>query len=211
MADVTAVRPATIAAFLLAMVIALPVAQSVYDIPVQHGDVLEPMILGATAPSTAQLFARSLHVATNTLRPLRFVQSRWLLQLSEATGASYHAVFRGVHALLAVVLVLLFVHAAGVRSWLDVAAVSIPLTVLLGMPTLVAVLGEAYPVNHFIEIAIFTLAVLPMAVRPEGGGPRRRRSSCWRTRSSFSSPACWYGWRWSRACSSGYRVSRAGP
>jgi hypothetical protein len=68
-----------------------------------------------------------------------------------------------VHAGLAAALVLLFVLVLEIRSWLDVAALVLPLTVLTGLHTFTGLLQEAYPVNHFLQVSVACLTVLALA------------------------------------------------
>lgn len=158
-----------VAALLLTGALASALAQSVYRIPVQVSDSLEPLVIAATADSTPQLFASvALHGSESTLRPMRYVQARWLMTLAEATGLSYNAAFRGFHALLVLVLLFLFtaIAAIQVRTWADVAALGVALMVLIGLHSFAGMLREAYPVNHFAEIALASLSVFALAQRP---------------------------------------------
>ncbi len=97
---------------------------------------------------------------------MRYLQARWLSELAELLGVSYHAVFRGFHAALAVAIIGIFVWVADVRRWSDVAALGFALTVLVGLHTFDAMMREAFPVNHYAEIAAASLFVLGMALRP---------------------------------------------
>ena len=96
---------------------------------------------------------------------MRYLQSRWLTLLSEWTGASPHVVFRGMHASLAAAIVLLFAWVARPQRWLDVAALAFALTVLIGLHTFASLLQEAFPVNHYAEIAAACLLITGLAGR----------------------------------------------
>jgi hypothetical protein len=152
-----------LAAVVLAGALALAIAHSVYRVPIQVSDSLEEIVAAREAPSAGALAAASLSGAGRTLRPLRRVQTRWLLQLQEVTGLSYHAIFRGLHAALAVGIVLLFVGAVPVRDWLDVGALGAALTVLVGHHTFSGMLREAYPVNHYAVVTLGCLLVVVLA------------------------------------------------
>jgi hypothetical protein len=154
-----------VAAFALALALAAGVADSVYRVPVQVSDSLEEIVAAKEASSTGALFAGAVERGSKTFRPLRRVQARWLLQASERAGLSYHAAFRGLHAALAVALVLLFAGAAPVRGWVDVAAFGAGLTVLLGHHTFAGMLREAYPVNHYAIVTLGCLLVVALARR----------------------------------------------
>ena len=155
----------TAVAWLLAACLAFPIARGLYAVPVQVSDSLEPIVISATSPSLGTLVAQAPHFSPTTFRPLRYVQARLMVDLQEATGLSYRAVFRGTHVLLFAALVALFVMATRVRTGVDLAAFAIALPVLFGLHTFVSMLQEAYPVNHFAEVGVCSLAVLVLALR----------------------------------------------
>ena len=146
--------------------ITLPLIQSLFQVPIQVSDSLEPIAIAATAPSVRQLFAETTTFSPTTLRPMRYVQARWLLNTVAATGASYRAVFRGVHVALLMLLVGLFVMAARVGTRTDLAAFSVALPVLVGIHTFPAMLFEAFPVNHYAEVGVCALGVFVLALHP---------------------------------------------
>jgi hypothetical protein len=156
----------TIVAFLLALLITAPIADSVFQIPVQVSDSLEAIVIAVKAPSSSKLLADSMRFSPTTFRPLRYLQSRWLLRAADAVHVTDTTMFRGVHAALLFAVVLLFVAAAGVRDWLDVAAFSVAFPVLVGVQTFVTMLLEAFPVNHFAEVAVCALAVFVILQHP---------------------------------------------
>ena len=75
----------------------------------------------------------------------------------------YHLAFRGYHAAIAVLVVALFACLARARTWTSVAALAFALTVLTGMTTFHGLLREAYPVNHFLLIALYGLVMMAIA------------------------------------------------
>ena len=156
----------TILAWLLAACVAMPIARGLYDVPVQVSDSLEPIVIAATYPSMSALIADAPRFSPTTFRPLRYVQARVMVALTEATGLSFRAVFRGTHVILFVALVGLFVMAARVRTGVDLAAFAITLPVFFGIHTFAAMLQEAYPVNRFAEVGVGSLAVVVLALRP---------------------------------------------
>ena len=158
-------HPAALA-FLLAALITLPLADSVFQIPIQVSDSLEAIVIATRYPSLQKLFTDSVTFSPTTFRPMRYVQTRWLLQAAAASGFTYNGVFRAVHAALMVMLVLLFLLAIRVRTWIDFTAFSVAFLVLLGIHTFVAMLQEAFPVNHFAEVGVCSLTVLVLAQRP---------------------------------------------
>ncbi len=158
-------KPAAFA-LLLAALITLPLADSVFQVPVQVSDSLEAIVIGAKYPSSWSLVTDSAQFSSTTFRPMRYVQARWLLQTAVATGMTYNTVFRAVHVGLMVVLVLLFFLAIRVRCWSDLAAFAVAFPVFMGIHTFVAMLQEAFPVNHFAEVGVCALAIFVLAQQP---------------------------------------------
>ena len=156
----------TALSYLLAAVVTVPLADSLVQVPIQVSDSLEPMVIAARYPTVWQLLVDATHFSATTLRPMRYVQARWLLNTVAGTGLSYHTVFRGAHVALLAALVLLFVTAVRVRTWTDLAAFAFALPMLIGIHTFVAMLQEAFPVNHYAEIGVCALAVFVLARRP---------------------------------------------
>ena len=143
-----------------------PLAHNLYRIPIQVSDSLEPIVLAQKADSTLSLLKNSVTFSPTTFRPSRYLQARWLLHVAENTSLTYNAVFRGVHVALLVMLVALFLLAIRVRDWTDLAAFSVAFPVLLGIHTFVAMLLEAFPVNHYAEVGVCALTVFVLAQRP---------------------------------------------
>jgi hypothetical protein len=158
--------PATLLAVLFATLITIPLADSLYRVPIQVSDSLEPIVIATTYDSTVHLLRDSLTFSPTTFRPLRYLQARWLLQLINATGLTYHVVFRGLHVALLLLLVLLFVAAVRVRDWTDLVAFTIAFLVLIGVHTFLSMLLEAFPVNHFAEVGVSALGVFVLAQHP---------------------------------------------
>ena len=155
-----------VVAAILATLITLPLVESLYQVPIQVSDSLEPIVIASTASSVGQLLSDAPRFSPTTLRPMRYVQARWLLNSVEATGLSYRAVFRGVHVALLILLVALFLVSVHVRTWTDLAAFTIAFPVLIGIHTFAAMLFEAFPVNHYAEVGVCALGVFVLALQP---------------------------------------------
>jgi hypothetical protein len=151
---------------LLAGALALALAQSVFRIPIQVGDSLDVILVSRHPPSSLSLFEQAARWSVTTLRPMRYLQARWLSTLADTTGISHHTAFRGAHALLVVLIIGLFVWIVEPRRWIDLAALGFALTVLTGLHTFDAMLRESFPVNHFAEVAAAALFVVAIAQRP---------------------------------------------
>ena len=157
---------ATLLSLVVATLITIPLADSVYRIPVQVSDSLEPIVIALKADSAISLAQDSVRFSPTTFRPSRYLQARWLLEAAEQTGLTYNAVFRAVHVALLVMLVALFLLVVRVRDWTDLVAFSVAFPVLIGIHTFVAMLLEAFPVNHYAEVGICALAVFVLAQQP---------------------------------------------
>jgi hypothetical protein len=155
--------PATTLAIVLATLITMPLADSLYRVPIQVSDSLEPIVIAAKYDSAQHLLHDSVTFSPTTFRPLRYLQARALLAFTQATGLTYHAVFRGVHVVLLLILIALFVTAVRVRNWPDLVAFTVAFPVLLGIHTFLSMLFEAFPVNHFAEVGVCAMALFVLA------------------------------------------------
>ena len=154
-------------AYVLAAVLALGFAYDLTRIPVQVSDSLGDLLEVQTERSMASAFASGLAVP-GFLRPLKAVQTRLVSDLSMG---SYTLAFRGVHVLLLLLTVFMFVRVMQVDTGSDLAAAAFALTVLLGLHTFANLLREAYPINHFLEIMLFALIALRLAQGQPGWLP----------------------------------------
>jgi hypothetical protein len=93
-------------------------------------------------------------------RPLRRGLIKILFDLS---GGHYSAWFRGFHALELIALFVLVVRMFRVRSLAGATAVPLLLTMIIGLHTFNDVVREAFPVNHFLTIAICCVAAVNLA------------------------------------------------
>jgi len=156
------------AVWALAAVLAAAMAYDLWRMPVQVSDSLAEILDAQASPSIAASFGNAIGT-TSYLRPLRIAQIKALFDL--AGGRSYHLVYRGFHALLIILLIWLFVRALPIESPLDAAAAALALMVLTGLHTTLAFLREAFPINHFLEIAVLVLLALNLTLS-NGGVPR---------------------------------------
>ena len=152
----------------LAAVLAAAIAYDLWRMPVQVSDSLQEILDAQASPSIAASFGNAIGT-TSYLRPLRIAQIKALFDL--ANGQYYRLVYRGFHALLIVLLIWLFVRALPIESPLDGAAAAVALTVLIGLHTFLGFLREAFPINHFLEVAVLVLLALNLTLS-NGGLPR---------------------------------------
>ena len=151
------------AAWILTALFAVAVSASVYRIPIQVSDSVEILEAVDKTPSIAAAFTQGLHASKTMLRPMRQTVTKVLLEVAHARGDRYNVVFRGFHAVTAAVLIGLFTLVARPRSWTDVAALAFALLVLTGLHTFTGMVREAYPINHFLLIAVYCLVVFALA------------------------------------------------
>ena len=152
------------AVLVLAGVLASAIAFDLWRMPVQPSDALTELLDAQASPSVATSFRNAVGT-TSYLRPLRIAQIKALFDLS---GGHYRLVYRGFHALLIVALIWLFVRALPIESPLDAAAAAVALTVLTGLHTFLGFLREAFPINHFLEIAVLVLIALNLTLSRGG-------------------------------------------
>jgi hypothetical protein len=146
-------------AFAVAAVFAAAIAHDVWRIPVQVSDSLTEILDAQRSPSLSDTFVAS---ATNAayLRPLRVVQIKALFDVAHGR---YYLAYRGFHVLLVVALLWLFTRALRVETAADLAASVFALTVLTGLHTFLGFVREAFPINHFLEVAVLSVAALNLA------------------------------------------------
>jgi hypothetical protein len=147
-----------------AAVLVLTFAYGLMRMPVQISDSLEQLLNAQQSSSVlAHFVAWSQRAAY--LRPVFFAEVKALFDLADG---HYWVVYRGFHALLACALIALFVRALRVRSWDDFSASIFALTVLTGLHTFRGLVREAFPVNHYLQVAVLCLLALNLA-RSRGG------------------------------------------
>jgi len=151
------------AAWIITALFAIAVSASIFRIPIQVSDSVEILEGVDRAPSVAVAFAQGLHASKTMLRPMRQVGTRLLLDIAHATGDRYNLVFRGFHAVAAALLIALFTQIARPRDWSGAAALCFAMLVLTGLHTFGGMTREAYPINHFLLIAIYCLAAFAIA------------------------------------------------
>ena len=151
------------AAWAVTALFAIAVSASVFRIPIQVSDSVEILEVVDRDPSVTAAFTQGLHASKTMLRPMRQVGTRLLLDLAHAAGDRYNVVFRGFHAAAAALLIALFTYVARPRDWSGVAALCFAMLVLTGLHTFTGMMREAYPINHFLLIAIYCVAAFAIA------------------------------------------------
>ena len=155
-------KPST-AAWLLTALFAIALSASVFRIPIQVSDSAEIIEIVDRAPSVTAAFGDGLYASRTMLRPMRQAGTKILLDVAHHIGDRYNLVFRGFHAATAALLIVLFMYVARPQDWSGVAALCVAMLVLTGLHTFTGMVREAYPINHFLLIAIYCLAVFAIA------------------------------------------------
>ena len=151
------------AAWVLTALFAIAVSASVFRIPIQVSDSVEILETVDRSPSVVAAFSQGLYASRTMLRPMRQTVTKMLLEAAHAIGDRYNLVFRGFHAAAAALLICLFTYVARPRDWTAVASLCFAMLVLTGLHTFGGMMREAYPINHFLLIAIYCLATFAIA------------------------------------------------
>lgn len=145
--------------YVVAAVLFVALAYDLLRLPVQLHDSLGDIQDVRAAPSALAAFTRELG-HKGFLRPLKAAQIRLVF---DASAGHYTAAYRTLHVALFGLTLWMFVRALRVKTTADMAAGLFALTVMLGLHTFSNLLREAYPINHFLEILLFTLIALNVA------------------------------------------------
>jgi hypothetical protein len=140
------------AAALAACLVSLAILRN----PVQVTDALIPM-LSVQNESPVMVFRTMVNEASGLSRPLYWLEVKLLL---DASRGNYFVAYKTSHLVFVAALFILFVRAAGVRSRDETFAFLFALVVLTGMHPFLGMVWEGYPVNHYLEIAVFSLGAL---------------------------------------------------
>ncbi len=96
-------------------------------------------------------------------RPLMFPAYRIVMDLS---GGAYFLWFKAIHVAQVFVLLALFLRWLRVETVTDAVAFTFGVAVLVGGHTFPGTVREAFPINHFLAVAICTLGAAVLAAEP---------------------------------------------
>jgi len=161
-------RRELLAIVLIACCFAAGASRALLGTPVQVSDALETILRASRSSTPAAAFTRSFAYSSQMLRPMGYAAANAVLLAAQSTGIRYRLAFRALHAALACVLIALFTIALRVRRGADLVVLPLALTMLVGMHSYAGMMREAYPINHFLEIAVYALVVL-VAAQSRGG------------------------------------------
>jgi hypothetical protein len=152
-------NPWKAAAYAITLAFAAAISYDLWHIPVQISDSLGEILDAQRSPSTLASFVDTFS-GVAYFRPMRIAQIKAIFDLAHG---HYHLAYRGFHIALLTALLLLFTRALRVETARDLVAAIFALTVLIGLHTFIAFVREAFPINHFLEIAVLCLAGVALA------------------------------------------------
>lgn len=134
-----------------AMVVALALGHFLLGLPIQLSDSFGQM-LKLSGPWGDLLYGE--FTQRGFMRPLMWGELKLVYELS---GGNYFAWFRGAHVVEVVILILLYVRLVRPRTYRDLTVLPLGLAVLVGLHTFQGTVREAFPLNHFLAVLIYTL------------------------------------------------------
>jgi len=142
-----------------AVVLAASVAYGLLRMPLQVHDALDEIIDAGRSPGVWASFTSTIG-ATSYFRPLRIAETKVLFDLSRG---HYFAAYKTFHIALVAAAFALFLGLLPIESWTDAAAALFALTVFLGLHTFLGFVREAFPINHFLEVAVLVLVAVHLS------------------------------------------------
>ena len=133
------------------LVVALTLGHFLLGLPIQLTDSFGQM-LKLPGPWRDLLYGE--FTQRGYMRPLMWGELKLVYDMS---GGNYFAWFRGAHVVEVVIVVLLYVRLVRPRTSLDLAVLPLGLAVLVGLHTFQGTVREAFPLNHFLTVLVYTL------------------------------------------------------
>jgi len=126
--------------------------------PLQIGDCLDNM-LDLQRDTLAALFTNQFH-QRGYMRPMLWAA---LKVAFEASNGHYFWMYKTIHVLQVLALVVLFVRLLRVDTMARALAVPFGVVVLFGNHTFAPIVIEAFPINHFLTVMLCCLAAANLA------------------------------------------------
>jgi hypothetical protein len=142
-----------------AILAAAVLAYALFGLPIQVTDSLNNLIK-IQGKTLTQVIVDEFS-QQSYLRPLLWGT---LKAVFDQADGHYFYVFRGLHALQAAALLLMYVGLVRPRTAADAACVPLGLAVLLGMHTFSGTVREAFPINTFLTILLCGFAAAMIAL-----------------------------------------------
>ena len=152
------------AAAALAAALAIGLSWCIARSPLTLNDGLGPILDSHRSESVRAIFLSGWY-SQGYWRPIRLAQIKMVVDAAppDATFA-----FKTIHVALILALFLLVAAWLRPRSTAELAAAALALMILVGHHAFFVLYSEAYPINHFLEIAVLAVAVVVLA----RGAPR---------------------------------------
>jgi hypothetical protein len=147
-----AVLPVPWLAYGYGLLVALTLGHFLLGLPIQLSDSFGQM-LKLPGPWSDLLYGE--FTQRGYMRPLMWGELKLVYDIS---GGNYFAWFRGAHVVEVVILIMLYVRLVRPRTYLDLAVLPLGLAVLVGLHTFQGTVREAFPLNHFLAVLIYTFA-----------------------------------------------------
>jgi hypothetical protein len=142
-----------------AALLAASVCYGLLRMPLQVHDALEEIMAADRSPGIWASFTSTIG-ETSYFRPLRIAETKLLFDVS---GGHYFAAYKTFHIALLVAAFVLFLRLLPIESWADAAAALFALTVFTGLHTFLGFVREAFPINHFLQVAVLVLAAVHLS------------------------------------------------
>ena len=142
-----------------AALLAASISYGLLRMPLQVHDSVEEIMAAQQSPGVWASFTSTIG-ETTYFRPLRIAETKLLFDLS---GGRYFAAYRTFHIALLVAAFALFLGELSIQTWTDAAAALFALTVFTGLHTFLGFVREAFPINHFLQVAVLVLIAVRLA------------------------------------------------
>ena len=139
--------------------LAASVSYGLLRMPLQVHDALDEIVAAGRSPGVWASFTSTIG-ETSYFRPLRIAETKLLFDLS---GGHYFAAYKAFHIALLAAAFALFVALLPIESWTDAAAALFALTVFVGLHTFLGFVREAFPINHFLQVAVLVLVAVHLS------------------------------------------------
>ena len=154
--------PSAVLTAAFALLLAFALSWCIVHIPLTVYDGLSPVFAAERERSAWSMFVAGLS-QQGFLRPLRLAQIKLVYDLA---GGHEFAAYKGVHVALVVAACLLFARLLRARTAVEFVAAVVAMMIFVGHPSFFMLVGEAYPINHFLEIVALALLVAVLAREP---------------------------------------------
>ena len=142
-----------------AALLAASISYGLLRMPLQVHDALDEIVAADRSPGVWASFTSTIG-ETTYFRPLRIAETKLLFDVS---GGHYFAAYKLFHIALLAAVFALFLGELRIETWTDAAAALFALTVFIGLHTFLGFVREAFPINHFLQVAVLVLATVRLA------------------------------------------------